>query len=58
MKLKAIQMEHRPQTEVRPQTLLDKKFVYVPASATDVTQTWKKFGWQPIENKEKHYEQK
>jgi hypothetical protein len=58
MKLKAIQTEHRAQTEVRPQTLLNKDFKYVPASATDVTQTWKKFGWQPIENKEKHYENK
>lgn len=58
MKLKAIQMEHRPQTEVRPQTLLDQNFKYVRSEATDVTQTWKKFGWTPIENKEKHYEPK
>ena len=43
MKLKAIQTEHRPHTEVRPQNLLNKDFKYVPASATDVTQTWKKF---------------
>ena len=35
MKLKAIQTEHRAQTEVRPQNLLNKDFVYVPASATE-----------------------
>jgi len=55
MKLKAIQMEHRAQTEVRPRNLLDPEFKYVPAAATDVTQTWKKFGWKPVEKKEKHY---
>jgi hypothetical protein len=58
MKLKAIKMEHREQTTYKPQGILNKDFKYVPASATDVTQTWKKFGWQPIENKEKHYENK
>lgn len=56
MKLKAIKMEHREQTIVRPTNLLDPNFKYVPAAATDVTQTWRKFGWTPIERKEKHYE--
>lgn len=37
--------------------LLNPQFKYVPAAATDVTQTWKRFGWQPIERKEKHYEE-
>lgn len=36
--------------------LLNPSFKYVPAAATDVTQTWRKFGWIPIEQKEKHYE--
>ena len=36
--------------------LLNPNFKYVPAAATDVTQTWRKFGWIPIEQKEKHYE--
>jgi hypothetical protein len=35
--------------------LLNPDFKYVPAAATDVTQTWRKFGWKPIERKEKHY---
>lgn len=57
MKLKAIKMEHREQTIVRPTNILDPNFKYVPAAATDVTQTWRKFGWTPIERKEKHYAQ-
>ena len=54
-KLKAVPTEHRAQTECRP-SILNKDFKYVPAAATDITQTWRKFGWKPIERKEKHYE--
>ena len=56
MKYKAVQLEHRAQTECRPQSILDPNFKYVPAAATDVAQTWRRFGWTPIERKEKHYE--
>jgi hypothetical protein len=56
MKLKAINTEHREQTKYIPNNLLDPEFKYVPAAATDVTQTWRKFGWKPVEKKEKHYE--
>lgn len=56
MKLKAIKMEHREQTTYKPVGILDPNFKYVPAAATDITQTWRRFGWKPIERKEKHYE--
>ena len=26
----------------------DPRFVYVPASQTDITQTWRKHGWKPL----------
>lgn len=37
----------------KPQTggLLDPKFKYVPAVATDVQATWRRFGWKPLEKK-------
>ena len=38
---------------VPPVGLLDRNFKYVPAAATDVTQTWRKFGWTPIEQRMK-----
>jgi hypothetical protein len=36
--------------------LCDKDWEYVPAAATDVTKTWRKFGWTPINEKEKENE--
>jgi hypothetical protein len=39
--------------DIRP-SLLDSKFRYVPAAATDIRNTWAKFGWKPVERKE-HY---
>jgi hypothetical protein len=26
----------------------DPKFVYVPSASTDITKTWRKFGWKPL----------
>lgn len=31
----------------RPTRLLAQGFDYVPASRTDITQTWRRFGWTP-----------
>jgi hypothetical protein len=28
-------------------SILDKRFEYVPASNTSVTDTWRKYGWKP-----------
>jgi hypothetical protein len=33
--------------------LLDPKFKYTPAAATDITQTWRKYGWKPIAESKK-----
>jgi hypothetical protein len=48
--------ENKQDTTPTAVRLLNPEFKYVPAAATDITQTWRKFGWQPIERKEKHYE--
>lgn len=33
---------------VKPmRSILDKKFLYVPAGMTDVSRTWRKYGWTP-----------
>jgi hypothetical protein len=38
--------------------ILNNDFIYVPSAKTDVTQTWKKYGWKPIENRELFYANK
>ena len=32
----------------RPTQLLNQGFEYVPANKTDITQTWRRFGWTPV----------
>lgn len=51
-KLKSVTEERK----VKPSSILDPNFKYAPAAATDITQTWRRFGWKPIERKNKHYE--
>ena len=35
---------------IRPKlSLLDTHFDYVPSTKTDVTKTWRKHGWKPLE---------
>ena len=34
-------------TPTRPTKMLAQGFDYVPASRTDITQTWRRFGWTP-----------
>lgn len=35
-------------------SLMDSQFKYVPAASTDITQTWRKFGWKPLAEKREH----
>ena len=45
--LKVVDKRSKPKTEYRPTSILDPKFEYTSAAATDVTRTWKRFGWTP-----------
>lgn len=49
----------REETEMKKKTsqvpprasLMDPRFKYVPAVNTDITQTWRRFGWVPLAEK-------
>ncbi len=34
-------------------SILDESFRYVPAAATSVAETWRRFGWHPTTNDER-----
>jgi hypothetical protein len=44
------QVESTPNRATR---LLDLRFNYIPAAATDIAATWKRFGFDPRENKQR-----
>ena len=44
------QVESIPNRATR---LLDLRFNYIPAAATDIAATWKRFGFDPRENKQR-----
>jgi hypothetical protein len=46
--LRAVKKETK---QDHPVSLWDSKFIYYNASQTDVTRTWKRFGWVPVERK-------
>ncbi len=33
--------------------ILDRRFKWVPARDTDVTQVWRRYGWRPLSEKER-----
>jgi len=39
---------------MRPaRSILDRSFRYVPAVATSVVETWRRFGWRPMSDEER-----
>ena len=45
---------HGRRSAMRPaHSILDSSFRYVPAAATSVVQTWRRFGWRPTTDDER-----
>ena len=50
---KGLAMRHAQET-LKPATrLLDFRFNYIPAAATDIAATWRRFGFDPHTNKQR-----
>lgn len=50
--LKVVDREQRSAKAVaQPTSILDPNFKYFNAASTDVTRTWKRFGWVPPSEK-------
>ena len=48
------QVKNHAQDNLKPVTrLLDLRFNYIPAAATDIAATWKRFGFDPHANKQR-----
>jgi hypothetical protein len=46
-------MRHAERTSSPATRLLDLRFNYIPAAATDIAATWKRFGFDPHANKQR-----
>jgi len=44
--LSEVPTQYKHDTTTAP--CLDPDWVYVPSAATDITKTWRKFGWVPL----------
>ena len=45
--------EHISKPATRATRLLDLRFNYIPAAATDIAATWKRFGFDPHANRQR-----
>jgi hypothetical protein len=45
----AVPTKGNPKKEDAPTSILDPRFKYTPSSKTNIRQTWKKYGWKPVE---------
>ena len=46
-------MRHAENNPIPATRLLDFRFNYIPAAATDIAATWKRFGFDPHANKQR-----
>ena len=46
-------MRHANRSPNPPTRLLDLRFNYIPAAATDIAATWKRFGFDPHANRQR-----
>jgi hypothetical protein len=47
-------LHHFLEKAMRPsRSILDRDFRYVPSVATSVAETWKRFGWRPMQRKDR-----
>lgn len=44
-------MQKRTREPTYPTSLLDPEFRYIPSAQTDVTRTWRRFGWTPPDSR-------